>query len=955
MPIPQGTIKDVTIHVGVLKNGDYDINYTIEYNDGEKVRVSESECTNCSWNEGIRSDLTDNNIPTGDYNIKEISNNSSIDPDAICKSEPVEIDDTTSITLNVQKMVFESVNGFFFIEPGEFNDYGLSVQDANDVNNAPDGEKLNMFFSKKGIPNAEQPGLSNLIDKFIRSVTKAMLFFAKQFIAMKEAAMGLIEALKNPTKPENISFIAQIIEKLKGMIESIKKFFTDTVQWMKETFMGPLGEINVPTPDFIFNLGEIVPAMPYPVPMPKIPPTNMEGFAAPTVDGVDTGDTTIDDRVTSMFGYSNPANLAQINIMKNIPYLHTIDTSKLSVETLQDPSSDKELGASDLKRVTMFKSVATSPIKMVIGVINALLGAVVGLISFDFSKVTELVKMMAPTLDGMKLLVSKILDGIIPNASKVVNENGAVKPPVSQEELKAQVEKVKNVDVGNLKYTGGKPSDVKTNIDEYESSVQKMLNSKDNIIDQKERQSNYQPLKDYIDTIIEESKKISETETKINTTVSEVFMPNTFQIKDKVTKTNELISNVNSLDSKIDENGNFIDNKYNEDAIVTFFDGINPRIKDIEYYEENFSEVTDFFNFYDEVDHFPLKTPEINTYIDTVSKFTKLDVDTIETFFSNYDENYVDQMIVKSGDAISYVKKLRYIKYITRKKLHEYYSEYRDMMIDFRDNDLTLDLVVTSGWTTSIIFDFSEMENKYNEINNYIIGNVYSYFSDSSFFAPNINLSRKIMNDIPDALRNFQATEIVSTGEYGSFEFTLEPTFSIDEINDVISDIDDFLLLDNYDELLLIETDITTLNGYTYDGNTFEEDSVIQYLEKVKKIFELEKEFIEKDKNTLIYDDNGIKINDSIRKKCTEFLLVIVNKSKEIEDSQEDMEDVIKQIEESTALEEKLATTPPDKDQLSDLIMPVTGIVENIPNVILSIFKGIFSYALEGLPSFLLP
>ena len=375
--------------------------------------------------------------------------------------EDVKIDESTAIQLNVQNMVLNAAIGFFNLEPGENKMYGLSQPEIDDLVSTPDDKKVNKFLNQKGLPTPEQPGLTNIIDKFIRSITKSMLFFAKQFIAMKEAVTSLIEALKNPTNPENIKIIQKIIEKLKGILEDIKEFFTDTINWMKKTFMGPLGEIKLPVPSFVYNLGEIVPAFPFPVPIPEMKPSksDIEGFMKKD----DTQN--MDKLMNSLYSYKDYSNVALLNVYKNVPYIQNIDTNTLVDKTFKERNPpDKEKGASDLKNVAMFKGISTSPIKIIIGLINALVGAVIGLLSFDFSKLMDLLKMMSPTIDGMKQLVSTLLDSMIPNASKVMEQHPNIKPPDTKEDQIKQMNDIKNTNVGNLEFSGPSEKDFENQI-----------------------------------------------------------------------------------------------------------------------------------------------------------------------------------------------------------------------------------------------------------------------------------------------------------------------------------------------------------------------------------------------------------------------------------------------------------------------------------------------------------
>ena len=852
--------------------------------------------------------------------------------------EDVKIDESTSIQLNVQNMVLNTAIGFFRLEPGDNGMYGLTQPEIDDLVSTPDDKKVDKFLNQKNIPSPKQPGLSNIIDKFIRAITKSMLFFAKQFIAMKEAAISLIEALKNPTDPENIKIISKIIEKLKGILESIKKFFTDTVKWMMETFMGPLGEIKVSVPSFIFNLGEIIPAFPFPVPIPEMKPSKSDMSSFEKKDSTDD----INKVMEQIYGYKDYSNMALLSVYKNTPYIENIDTNTLVDKTFKERKpADKEKGAADLKNIAMFKGVSTSPIKIIIGLINALVGAVIGLLSFDFSKIIDLVKMMSPTMDGMKQLVSTLLDGMIPNASKVLEKNQDIKPPSTQQELKSQTDKIKSTNVGNLEFDGPSEKDMETKIESADKSINNLYKGK-NKITNKESDS---PLKDYIKHIRNNAADISKSESAINGYMSKINSPNTYQVMDKTILKNDIISNVNSLDTKVDSDGNKVESTEVEDNITNFFDNINKKIKDIKKYEGN-KEINDFFNYYKNVKTFPLNIEDVYDYINTTNEFLSLNKDTITDYFKKYNKDYVDDMIKQTQDAINYVKKLRYIKYITKTKLRNYLSNYKKLLADFRDNIL---MKVGDEWITPINnYSFDNLERIYNEIVKYTYSDVYTMFSKSTEFAQNVSLIRAILSGIKTSLRDFTETkkEIESTDEHFK-KWIRTPTFSKEEIDDVITNIDKFLNIHNYNTMLLIEYDITSVEQYTYGDNNYEEDVVIQYLNKIKDMYYVEKELIDFD---ISYGKEHNTDENSIRNKFTDFLVTVIDKSDELENNDDNLMDSMKDAESSIALQKKLATTPPDTELISQYALPLSGIIENMPKVFLEIFKGIFNYALEGLP-----
>lgn len=1074
MDIPSGKIDKIILRLRIIDD-EYFIIYSIYYLDGRIVNLSDDECGDCIWNHNIKEDIEDRNIGEGEYDIKDIKDFDLIDFDKIGNPEKVEIDSSTSITLNVQKMILETLVVFFNIDSGDYGDYGFGVNDINEINSAPDGEKMNLFLNKKGIPNVDQPGLTNMIDKFIRSIIKSILFFAKQYIAMIESAKSIIEFLKDPTK---LTIFKDAFERITKMLEDIKKMFTDTVNWMKETFLGPLGEVNIPVPSFVYNLGEIVPAFPFPIPIPEIPtiPSNMIGFKSEFESMSD-----FVKRVTA--SYENQDNLAKINVLKNIPYLQNFDPSIL-VMSFQGSESDKELGAVDLKRVGVLKGITTIPLKILIGIINSLVSSVIGLLSFDFSKIQELIKTMLPTLDSIKLLVAKLLDSFIPNVSKVVEQNGDVKPPLNQEELMAQKDKIKNLNIDNLSYGGPSKEIFESDINNYEKNISNIIKNRNDLSDNPTEN----PLRDYIDNIRDISKNMSELEKNINDNMSEIFIPNTFQMKEVIPLVNQIVSNVNSLDKKIDDDGNKINETIYEDEIVKYFDNISFSLDNIYKYANN-EKVLEFISYYE--DHGNLTDLDyLDGYIRDTENFIKLNLPTIDKYFDKYDNISIDG-IEDIDKTIRYIKKLKYIKYNIENNFLKKLLNYKELLKDFKNN-----LIGTGNEKyTRDGFNFNELEYKYLSIKRFYESNLYDIFS--TYYSVNKILIDSVIGGIPTVLNNFEnipypsdnmvvgnviegiiylkyrngkyyfggefidgleidgrkikatkdisinidynfmtayiddsddphaeselnlklvnnigeeniinedyslddsisRTKITGNGKYtlkendyieitgGGFktqnETNGEIIISIQQGNNdffneyyidrLISDIDSLSNFSiNFDELLLIESDLSFLvlsdeqleltnmnlnnNPFVRTNRGYDEDIVLRYFLSIRYLISSLKELIEKDKSMNVFDNNGNRVENSIREKFKDFLINIVEKTKELDENDDNLYDILDHINDSIELEKKIATTKPDQDKLSDFIMPLNGILKAIPQLFLSIFKGIFDYLLDLLPDFI--
>lgn len=848
----------------------------------------------------------------------------------------VEIDSATYITLPVENMAVETTLKFFNIEKGVDNNYGLSQNDASSIYSKPKEDQIGEFLKRLGLPNIDQPGLPNIIDKFIRAVTKALLFFAKQFIALKESVTGLLEPLKNPTKPSNVTIIKDIVSKLKGIIEDIKKFLTDTVNWVKETFLGPLGEISFPMPSFLFNIGEIIPAFPFPLPIPETK-TSVDLISQFLPEDTSSSPVKIFD---NLFSYKNPSNILLTNIYKNTPYLQNIDTTNLVISTFGERDyTDQELGSSELKKVNTFKSLATAPIKMIIELINALLSAVIGAISFRFDKVKELVKLMVPSVKSLQLLVGKLIDGFIPNASKMMSQvSDDLEIPNNIEDMEKLRKSIRDIEVGDLTYNGG-DVDIENDLDQYEIEVQVILLKMDDVKNM---------IDDSLSNFFDESKirteNINSIRSDINNKISKLSVPNTFESSEYNIEVNTLISTINNIDPKYDTNGNSINSTPNEDDISSFFDNSIIELKKLNNYKPTHSidgntTLYNFFFYYNGVEEFPIKSTEIEEYKSNITKFLKLEE--VEGYFEKNNEKYINDLISRINDGIIFVKKLRYIKFITNKFLQESLPEFRSLLIDFREG---LKYYSTNQWNTLFNFDFSEIENKYNEIDDFVKTNAFSYLSSSQSLNDVSSLILELHEKIPINLRNFITSDLDK--ESGN----ISPLFTKEEVNELIDIIDTFLSIDIVFNVLYIESDLGNITDVP-DVNGFEEDIVISYLEQSMNLVEVNKIFIEKDKNPGIID-NGEYIDNSKRMTCENFLIDVSNSVNILlsMNNEQTKSDISKSIKNSVELEKKLAETPPNKELISNNVFQIKKLTMVLPELLFIIFKGIFDYALEGLP-----
>ena len=117
----------------------------------------------------------------------------------------------------------------------------------------------------KSISQIKQPGLPSLLSVFIDILVKAVGSFAKNFFALKNT-VDLLAGL------EIGEILGNAIPGIIKVISELKLFFTDTKTWMFKQMMSPLFDINIPIPAFKFDLGALIPMLPFKIPIPKIDP-----------------------------------------------------------------------------------------------------------------------------------------------------------------------------------------------------------------------------------------------------------------------------------------------------------------------------------------------------------------------------------------------------------------------------------------------------------------------------------------------------------------------------------------------------------------------------------------------------------------------------------------------------------------------------------------------------------
>lgn len=154
------------------------------------------------------------------------------------KGEPVEISPILTIDFPVDRLVDEFVSSV----------YGVSV----DFENQTKQEIQKILYETNQIPTVDDPGLTTLVDTAIRMIIKIIGSFAQQIFLLTELISKIKDALLNPAK--NADFLASIPDKLQKFLDEINSFFTDTVNWLMDKFLGALSNINIPIPEISFEI-----------------------------------------------------------------------------------------------------------------------------------------------------------------------------------------------------------------------------------------------------------------------------------------------------------------------------------------------------------------------------------------------------------------------------------------------------------------------------------------------------------------------------------------------------------------------------------------------------------------------------------------------------------------------------------------------------------------------------
>lgn len=119
---------------------------------------------------------------------------------------------------------------------------------------------------KSQISNIKIPGLPTLLSTFIDVLMRSLSQgFAKHFFLFKNT-IDLLAGF------EIGELMKMYIPALPNTIKEIQTFLTQTQTWMMEKMLGPLFDINIPLPKINFNLGSIIPILPFSIIIPSIDP-----------------------------------------------------------------------------------------------------------------------------------------------------------------------------------------------------------------------------------------------------------------------------------------------------------------------------------------------------------------------------------------------------------------------------------------------------------------------------------------------------------------------------------------------------------------------------------------------------------------------------------------------------------------------------------------------------------
>lgn len=116
------------------------------------------------------------------------------------------------------------------------------------------------------ISNIKMPGLPTLLSVFIDLLLKTISQgFVKQFFFLKNTVDMVVGM-------EIGEIIGTMIPGLTNILKDLNLLLTNPSQWMFSKVLDPLFDINIPIPEFKFDLGAFIPLLPFSLKIPKIDP-----------------------------------------------------------------------------------------------------------------------------------------------------------------------------------------------------------------------------------------------------------------------------------------------------------------------------------------------------------------------------------------------------------------------------------------------------------------------------------------------------------------------------------------------------------------------------------------------------------------------------------------------------------------------------------------------------------
>lgn len=132
------------------------------------------------------------------------------------------------------------------------------------LNKLPDDETKEKVFAQASKLNA--PGLPTFLSVSIDIMLKAISQgYVKQFFFVKNSLDSLVGL-------DIGQIISNSIPGLVKMIKDMTILLTDPEAWMFKKMLGPIFDLNTPIPSFSFDLGSLIPILPFGIGIPKIDP-----------------------------------------------------------------------------------------------------------------------------------------------------------------------------------------------------------------------------------------------------------------------------------------------------------------------------------------------------------------------------------------------------------------------------------------------------------------------------------------------------------------------------------------------------------------------------------------------------------------------------------------------------------------------------------------------------------